>query len=558
MKRMLFATTMIAGFALQAVAASFCNPLDLPYRMRPEEGKNFREGADPEAILHDGRYWMFASKCGGYFVSDGLAKWTLVKTADLPLEEYAPTVEVIDGKMHFSSRGGTVHRADDLVAGKWTRLEKRMPHTVDSKLYRDDDGRIYDYWGGGERTQPIFGVELDAISFRDKGKAVPLFDEDRFRYGWEVRGHENEKVDTPSYLEGANMFKRGGKYYFQYAGPGTQYASYSDTALIGDSPLGPFMRQKLNPFSYKPRGYTWGAGHGNTFADKYGNVWHVTTCTINGVDRRLVMFPVFFDADGEMWCDTAYADWPMAIPDKRADSPADYHLGWMPLTYGKKVTVTSAHDPHSDPAKVTDEDVRNCWSAASGTAGESATVDLGGEAEVRAVQIGFADVGQADAWRAEGARRRYLVETTTDGVTWRTIVDESDANDAADHPYRVLPAPVRATALRVVCVEMPKGTFFALREIRAFGRMAKPLPEVPKGVTVERDAADRRIVRASWPASQGATGYVLRYGPAPEKMHLAVLVRGGTAITLRSLDSQRDYHFSVEAFNEAGTVRAVK
>ena len=42
------------------------------------------------------------------------------------------------------------------------------------------------------------------------------------------------------YIEGAWMDKRCGKYYLQYACPGTQFNTYSDGVYVSDNPLGPF------------------------------------------------------------------------------------------------------------------------------------------------------------------------------------------------------------------------------------------------------------------------------------------------------------------------------
>jgi hypothetical protein len=39
------------------------------------------------------------------------------------------------------------------------------------------------------------------------------------------------------YSEGAWMDKHEGKYYLQYAAPGTQYNTYSDGVYVGDSPM---------------------------------------------------------------------------------------------------------------------------------------------------------------------------------------------------------------------------------------------------------------------------------------------------------------------------------
>lgn len=48
------------------------------------------------------------------------------------------------------------------------------------------------------------------------------------------------------------MIKHDGKYYLQYAAPGTQFRTYGDGVYVGDSPLGPFRAMESNPFSFKP------------------------------------------------------------------------------------------------------------------------------------------------------------------------------------------------------------------------------------------------------------------------------------------------------------------
>ena len=530
--------------------ATFANPIDLQYRMRPEKkGYDFREGADPDVVMWDGRYWMFASKCGGYYVSDDLASWRLVHTDDLPLEEYAPTAWVMDNQLYFSSRGGTVHRAVDADAGKWELLKQRIPLTLDSKVFFED-GRLFDYYGGTTNKMPLWVSELDRSTFRRVGNALPITEMDDTLYGWDVCGHDNGFMGRLGCKEGSYIINRNGVYYFQYATPGTQYFSYCDVALAGPTPLGPFKRQALNPFSYKPNGYAKGAGHGCTFSDRYGNWWHVTTCVIKGVNRRIVMFPVFFAADGEMWCDTAFADWPLAVPGHKTDNPDEYHTGWMPLTYGKRVSVSSAPGPSTK--FIVDEDMHTSWIAASGNAGEWAEVDLGGPAEIRSVQIGFAENGNIDAWRRRDAARRWRFEVSNDGKSWECAIDESNASGSPDHPYRAFGSPIRASRLRVVCAGLPGGNKFALREIRAFGRMDVPAPSAVESFTVERDVADRRRARLSWSAAKGADGYVVRYGPAPDKLLLSIMFRDVCKAEVRSLDVGQDYWWKIEAFNAFG------
>jgi hypothetical protein len=73
--------TLLLLFAVNGLAQnerntskSFCNPLDLNYRFRLEEPSR-REAADPTVIRYKDKYILFASKSGGYWVSDNLTDW---------------------------------------------------------------------------------------------------------------------------------------------------------------------------------------------------------------------------------------------------------------------------------------------------------------------------------------------------------------------------------------------------------------------------------------------------------------------------------------------------
>lgn len=72
------------------------------------------------------------------------------------------------------------------------------------------------------------------------------------------------------------MTKRGGKYYLQYAHPGTEFNTYANGVYVSDHPLGPFTLQASNPFSSKLGGFITGAGHGSTIQDAHGNYWHTS------------------------------------------------------------------------------------------------------------------------------------------------------------------------------------------------------------------------------------------------------------------------------------------
>ena len=148
---------------------------------------------------------------------------------------------------------------------------------------------------------------------------------------------------------------------------------------IADNPLGPFKLASNNPCSSKPEGFINGAGHSSTFQDKYGNYWHISTMTISQkhmFERRLGLFPMFFDNDGILYTYTGFGDLPFTIPQKKISGPDELFSQWMLLSYKKPVEVSSELPDHPKNF-ASDEDIRTYWSAKTGNPGEFMTVDLG-------------------------------------------------------------------------------------------------------------------------------------------------------------------------------------
>ena len=85
-----------------------------------------------------------------------------------------------------------------------------------------------------------------------KGDATPLFYSNAEKYGWEVSGDYNTNYKHTSWLEGAWMSKYKGKYYLQYAVPGTEFKSYSNGGYVSEHPLGPcaLLRHKPDTFLF--------------------------------------------------------------------------------------------------------------------------------------------------------------------------------------------------------------------------------------------------------------------------------------------------------------------
>ena len=72
---------------------------------------------------------------------------------------------------------------------------------------------------------------------RQVGERVPLARGNATLHGWETRGDNNELDGTLPYIEGSWMNKVGGRYYYQYSAPGTQFKSYGSPRMLrGESP----------------------------------------------------------------------------------------------------------------------------------------------------------------------------------------------------------------------------------------------------------------------------------------------------------------------------------
>lgn len=358
-------------------------------------------------------------------------------------------------------------------------------------------------------------------------------------------------------MEGVWVNKHNGKYYLQYSAPGTEIKSYCDAIYVSDNPLGPYTIQQHNPFSYRPEGFMASAGHGSTFQDKYGNWWHISTGTISKrhmFERRLVLYPVFIDSDGLMYAYTDYGDHPITVPQHKITSPAEVSSRWSLLSYRKPVKASSCIPNH--PAEyAVNEDIRTWWSAATGNKGEYLTIDLKESYTVNALQINFAD--EASTLHSDfTSTYKYKVEASVDGKKWKTIVDRSKAAKNTPHDYIEPATAIQARYVRLTNLYCPSGKF-SVSGLRIFGKADKALPAQPRLTTVKRNADDPRQVHLRWDAAIGATGYAIRYGIAPDKLYQTYQVFGNTetSLTIRSLDAEIDYHFSIEAFNEASITR---
>ncbi|PZR19172.1 MAG: carbohydrate-binding protein [Flavobacterium psychrophilum] len=546
------------GFAQQS-APVICNPLNLNYRFCLDAPSR-REAADPAIVTFKDEYYLFASKSGGYWHSTNLADWNFITSHNLPFEDYAPAAVVMDDAIYFvastqNESSSKIFKSENPKSGKWQVVNNGFPIPLtDPDLFLDDNGKLYMYYGCSN-VNPIYVVELDRKTLNPIGQPVACMNENTAHNGWERPGDTNKSKDKP-WTEGAWMTKFKGKYYLQYATPGTEYRSYADGMYVADNPLGPFRLMKNNPFSYRPGGFATGTGHSATFQDKYGNYWHVTTTTISvkhNFERRLSLFPAFFNDNEQIYTYTGYGDYPMVIPQKKINSEADFMPQWMLLSYKKPVTVSSTSTGY-EADLASDENIRTYWSAETGNKGEWLSVDLKEKSTINALQLNFAENKTTLQGRQEGIYYQYTVEYSEDGKKWKMLADKSTNTTDAPHDFIVLDKPVKARYLKVTNLRTPSGTF-AISDFRVFGKGTGKKPAKATGLTINRNAADRCSVQLQWKGDAKATGYNIRFGRTPEELFQNYQVYGTDSLEINSLSNQWDYYFVVDSFNENGITK---
>ncbi|NJK86517.1 MAG: family 43 glycosylhydrolase [Bacteroidales bacterium] len=178
-------------------------------------------------------------------------------------------------------------------------------------------------------------LQLDPYTFKEIGPKVEVVQAQANIHGWERRGDDN-LLDEQPWIEGAWLVKHNGKYYYHYSGPGTEFKTYGDGIYVSDSPLGPYEYATYSPYTFKPTGFISGAGHGGTFQDKEGKYWHIGTMTISVnhiFERRLALYPVTFDDDGNIRCNTVFSDFPMFNPGIAESHVDSSFAGMLLLSY---------------------------------------------------------------------------------------------------------------------------------------------------------------------------------------------------------------------------------
>ncbi len=556
-------TALSASFAQQAQMQTYCNPINLDYTYAiydSDKSISYRSGADPAVVNFRGEYYMFVTRSLGYWHSTDLTNWNFIKPekwyfqgSNAPAaHNYKDSVLYVTGDPSGSM---SILYTDNPKKGNWKATPAILNGLQDPSLFIDDDGKAYMFWGSSN-TYPLKGLELDKNKrFIKQGETVELFKLDEAKHGWERFG-ENHVSDLNGYMEGAWLTKHNDKYYMQYAAPGTEFNVYADGVYTADNALGPYTYAPNNPVTYKPGGFMNGAGHGSTVLGPGNQYWHYASMALSANmnwERRLAVFPLWFDKDGLMHSNTSFGDYPHyapSLPGKQGE-----FRGWMLLSYKKPVTASSSVDSFK-AQNVTDEKVKNFWFAKSADDQQWLQIDLQNPSKVHAIQVNYYDYKSDLYGKPDSLYHRYTIEGSLDGNDWITLVNRKNSYKDVPNDYVELENPQRVRYIRYNNIRVPT-PHLAISGLRVFGLGEGKLPATANNFKAQRKT-DRRDATLTWNKVKEAQGYNVTWGIAPDKLYNSWLVYDENKLDLRSLNTDQVYYFKVETFNENGLSKPTK
>lgn len=470
----------------------------------PDAGNPLLPGyfADPTIVEFDGIYYIYATTDNEMLASGAPTLWysrDLLNwynyTLDIPTLEsinlrnfWAPDiVKGDDGRyyLYFGNcqAGCNIYGyVSSTPVGPWTKLHqddtpvigsgfpRRGFPSLDAQFFRDDDGKIYAYWGTWVHYNGGYAVgELDgkSMSRMINGKNIPL-------------------EQTPEPFEAAYVLKHKDKYILMYSSASCHDASYNVRYSYADNPYGPFTPGDNNPIlSTNADQSVHGPGHHSVLkqGEDYYIVYHRHDypMTRGGMARQVCIDSMIFENDSTIR---------KVIPSHRGI--ADIFPSELPvdLAFGAKTKASSYYRMNSPgydytykPSFATDNNNATMWKAADNSFPQTLEIDLGSVQKISRVMTQF---------EFASYYYQYLLEYSTNGKKWAVYADRSD-NRVSGSPM-IDDKEVEARFLRLKVLGAEKtGIYAAVWNIKAYGSSFDiPLGLVNKASEAGPGAASKR------------------------------------------------------------------
>ena len=275
--------------------------------------------------------------------------------------------------------------------------------SLDAQFFKDDDGKIYAYWGTWVHYNNGYAVgqlNNQTMSTMFSSENIPL-------------------TQTPKPFEAAYMLKRNGKYILMYSGASCHDETYNVRYSYSNSPYGPFTPGLNNPIlSTNADKSVHGPGHHSVLKNNndYYIVYHRHDYpfTAGGLARQICIDSLVFENDSTI---------KPVVPSHQGisnfvnlESPVD-------IAYLAKTTASSYYHLQSlacnyeyKPLYATDQNNATMWKAANNSFPQDITVDLGKVRNIRRIMTQF---------EFASYYYQYRIDYSADGKKWKTYVDKS-------------------------------------------------------------------------------------------------------------------------------------
>ncbi|WP_418500419.1 family 43 glycosylhydrolase [Flagellimonas sp.] len=421
------------------------------------ESVNLRNFWAPDIIEgDDGRYYLYFGNCQagcniyGYVSDTPVGPWEKLNKEDTPV-----------------------------IAHNYPR--KGFP-SLDAQFFKDDDGKIYAYWGTWVHYNGGYAVgELDTSMAKVKNaKNIPL-------------------GETPEPFEAAYMMKKGDKYILMYSGGSCHDETYNVRYSYSDTPYGPFVPGENNPIlSTNEEGTVHGPGHHSVLEEngRYYIVYHKHDypMTRGGLSRQVAVDEMVFENDSTIR---------KVVPGSKdlqylvkSNAPKNLAFGATSMASSFYHLQSLRYDYAYKPSFATDDHNATMWKAGDNSFPQHLTLDLGKTTRIKRVMTQF---------EFAGYYYQYKLEYSADGQNWDLFADRS-GNKTPGSPM-VDDKEVRARYLKLTVLDVEKtGLYAAVWNIKVFGSLfeiplslqSKPSKEGPaakssNGKLVAIDAEDASL-----------------------------------------------------------------
>lgn len=384
------------------------------------ESVNLRNFWAPDIIEgEDGRYYLYFGNCQagcniyGYVSDTPVGPWEKLNKDDTPV-----------------------------IAHNYPR--EGFP-SLDAQFFKDDDGRIYAYWGTWVHYNGGYAVgELDSGNMTkvSSAKNIPL-------------------EETPQPFEAAYIIKKGDKYILMYSGGSCHDETYNVRYSYSDSPYGPFTPGANNPIlGTNEEGTVHGPGHHSVLEEdgRYYIVYHKHDypMTRGGLSRQVSMDEMVFENDSTI---------KKVIPGET--SLQDLVKSDVPINLAKNATAIASsfyrleslrYNYRYKPSFATDDHNATMWKAGDNSFPQDLTIDLGKLTDIKRVMTQF---------EFAGYYYQYKLEYSTDGENWKLYADRSN-NKVSGSPM-IDDNDVNARYLKLSVLDVEKtGLYAAVWNMKVF------------------------------------------------------------------------------------------